>query len=213
MPNRAVRLVFDVWESLFHKAFHLEEIEPGVEHLFFIALRRYSGQPFEVDGVKVRPGDRVVELHMNNDVVERALREDDNVVRATVQLLRKARQSMPALSRAIQQAKYRDAAALYGISFIHRGIERFGFHTLPLPDGLSKSLTTWHLTNVLKMLNPDAEHILETHHDVLQPKLVVASKQRIVELFAEHARADDTSDLRGRSVEAAMQEDSIQIQS
>lgn len=187
MPSRAVRTVFNLWESLFHRAFHLEDIEPGVEHLFFIAKRRYMGRPFEVDGVHVRSGDKVVELHVNNDMVEHALREDGNIVRAMVQLLRQARTSMPALARAIQSERYADTEALYGITMIHRGIERFGFHTHPLPDGISKSLTTWHLTNVLKMLNPDAEHLLQTHHDVLYPKLVVASKARIIELFANES--------------------------
>ncbi|SDW49944.1 hypothetical protein SAMN04489725_1075 [Alicyclobacillus hesperidum] len=198
MPSRALRAVFDVWESLFHRAFRLEDLEPGTEHLFFVAKRRYFGRGFEVDGIRVNPGDRVVELHVNNDMVERALREDGNVVRAMVQLLRQARISMPALARAVQRERFADAQVLYGVTMIHRGIERFGFHTYPLPNGIAKSLTTWHLTNVLKMLNPDANHIIETHHDVLQPKLVVASKAKIIEMFGEgnavsHAKTTELS--------------------
>lgn len=185
MPNRVVRAVFNAWESLFHRAFHLEEIEPGVDHLFFIAKRRYMGRSFEVDGVRVHSGDIVIELHMNNGMVEQFLREDENVVRAMVQLLRQARQSMPMLSLAIRQEKYRQARALYGVTFIHRGIERFGFHTLPLNGVLSKSVTKWHLTNILKMLNPDANHLLQTHQQVLEPKLVVASKHKVIEMFGQ----------------------------
>ncbi|WP_067621792.1 YkoP family protein [Alicyclobacillus acidiphilus] len=212
MPNPALRAVFDMWESFFHHAFRLEDLEPGVEHLFYIAKRRYMGRPFEVDGVKVRSGDRVVELHVNNDMVERALREDSNVVRAMVQLLRQARTSMPALARAIQSPRYAETQALYGITMIHRGIERFGFHTLPLPDGISKSLTTWHLTNVLRMLNPDADHLIQTHHDVLQPKLVVASKARIIELFSTPGH--QVKDTDSSSVRVAHSDDSpITLQS
>ncbi|WAH38799.1 YkoP family protein [Alicyclobacillus dauci] len=183
MATRAFRFVFDAWESLFHKMFHLEEIEPGVEHLFFIAKRRYFGRPFVVEDVTVKSGDIVIELHMNNSVVERVLTKDENIVRAMVQLIRQARESMPVLAKAIEHEKYERAAALYGITFIHRGIDRFGFHTLPISDGVSKRITTWHLRNVLRILNPHANDIFSTHADVLEPKLVVASKRQIIELF------------------------------
>lgn len=213
MPNRVVRAVFNVWESLFHRAFHLEEIEPGVEHLFFIAKRRYIGRPFEVDGVQVRSGDIVIELHVNNEMVEHILREDGNVVRAMVQLLRHARQSMPMLTKAVQQEKYQSAMALYGVTFIHRGIDRFGFHTLPLTGMLSKSVTKWHLTNVLKMLNPDANHLLETHPDVLQPKLVVASKATLVELFGPDTISSHSNSVPVQASVAVREESQYTLQS
>ncbi|AEJ43921.1 YkoP family protein [Alicyclobacillus acidocaldarius] len=187
MPNRAARAVFDAWEALFHRALHLEELEPGTEHLFFVARRRYLGRTFEVDGIVVRPGDPVVEMHMNNALIERALREDANIVRAIVRLLRQARVSLPALAKAVQHEKFEDAQVLYGITMIHRGIEHFGFHTYPLRNPFVRAVTSWHLTNILKMVNPDADHILQTHRDVLQPKLVVASKQKIIEMFGEGA--------------------------
>lgn len=185
MPNRVVRFLFDTWESLFHKAAGLREIEPGQQHLFFIARRKYLGEPFSIDGVEVRPRDLVIELHFNNEMVEQALRADDNIVRAMIQILREARQSMPALARAIGQEEFREAKALYGITFIHRGIERFGFETRDIPSGLSKAITSWHLKNVLRMLNPSGEQIIHTHASVLQPKLVVASKERIIKQFLE----------------------------
>jgi hypothetical protein len=198
MPNRVIRSVFDTWELLFHKAFRLEEIEPGTQHLFYIASRRYMGRPFTVDGVEVKRGDRVIELHINNDMVENTLRADDNIVRAMVQLIRSARQSMPALVKAIQRDKYEKSQALYGITFIHRGIERFGMNTREIPDGLSKRLIRWHLKNVLRMLNPEGEHIISDHSHILEPKLVVASKYRMIELFSseqEPAKETTTPDM------------------
>lgn len=203
MSHTIVRKLFDAWESLFHKVFRLQEIQPGEEHLFYISKRRYIGKPFTVDGVFVRLFDPVVELHFNNDIIERALHSDPNVVRAMVQLLREARKTMPLLASALQGHRYRDAKALYGITFIHRGIERFGFQTLPMPGTLSRRLTSWHLTNLLKMLNPDADHILETHKDVLVPKLVVASKQHIIEQFAEGAEGTQIDSSKSSSASSS----------
>lgn len=193
MSRKAIRKLFDLWETLFHVALHLEDIEPGVEHLFYISKRMYFGRSFTVDGVTVRTFDPVIELHFNNDMVEGALRADPNVVRAMIQLLRQARQTMPVLAGAIQSPRYRKAKALYGITFIHRGIDRFGFHTLPLSNGVTKRITTWHLTNILRMLNPDADHILETHREVLEPKLVVASKEHIIEQFGRVFDSESSS--------------------
>lgn len=193
MPNRFVRYIFDTWESLFHKMFRLQEIEPGVEHLFYIARRRYIGRPFTVDGVDVRFFDPIIELHMNNDMLERNLRQDENTVRAMIQLIRQARQkSIPALVRAIQDEKYNDCKAFYGITLINRGIERFGFQTRPLEDGMSKRMTTWHLKNILKMLNPDAKSIIQNHPDMLEPKMVVASKYSLISLLYNGSTNDAT---------------------
>ncbi|WAH43993.1 polysaccharide deacetylase [Alicyclobacillus fastidiosus] len=181
MRKRVLRRIFDVWELIFHKICHLEDIEPGVEHLFYITRRRYLGRMFSVDGVSVKRFDPVVELHINNALVERRLRENENVVRAMVQLIRQARQSLPALANAVQGDKYRDAEVLYGITFIHRGIERLGFQTLPLDESsLMTRITKWHLRNVLKMLNPHADDILRTHSSMLEPRLVVATKAGMI---------------------------------
>ncbi|MFB5191795.1 YkoP family protein [Alicyclobacillus fastidiosus] len=181
MRKRVLRRIFDVWELMFHKINHLEDIEPGVEHLFYITRRKYLGRTFSVDGVSVKRFDPVVELHINNTLVERRLREDENIVRAMVQLIRQARQSLPALANAIQGEKYRDAEVLYGITFIHRGIDRLGFQTLPLNErSLTTRLTKWHLRNVLKMLNPHADDIFRTHSGMLEPRLVVATKAGMI---------------------------------
>ncbi|EPZ52497.1 YkoP family protein [Alicyclobacillus acidoterrestris] len=197
MPRRVVRRVFDVWEAMFHRMFRLEDIEPGAEHLFYITKRKYTGRPFSVDGVSVKRFDPVIEMHMNNQLVERALREDENVVRAMVVLIRQARRSLPALARALQAEKYQDAKALYGITFIHRGIDHFGFQTLPLnAHSLMTRLTKWHLKNVLRMLNPHAEDIFRTHSELLEPRLVVASKASIVARYGTNSALQETRDTR-----------------
>lgn len=183
--NRLKRKLFEGWEALFHRMFRLQELVAGEEHLFYIAKRKYMGKSFVVDGVSVGPGDTVIELHFNNEIVERLLVQNDNLVRAMVQLILQARKSMPALVEAVQAPQYADVHALYGITFINRGIERFGFHTRPMQSGFTKKLTTWHLKNVLRMYNPDADHVITAHEDVLEPKIVVASKARLIELFGQ----------------------------
>lgn len=57
-------------------------------------------------------------------------------------------------------------------------------------------LTKWHLKNVLRMLNPHAEDIFRTHSELLEPRLVVASKASIVARYGTNSALQETRDTR-----------------
>src|SRR5579875_2925292 len=132
MVGRVAGVVWRMWEHSFHKVFGLEPIKPGEEHLFFIAKRTYLGRRFTVDGMVVKPFDKVIELHMNNDLLAEVLRSESQLVGIAVRLINEAKKSLPLLAEAISQKQFASISVVYGVTFIHRGIQRFGFQALPV---------------------------------------------------------------------------------
>lgn len=196
MKGTIVRVVWRVWEALFRAFFGVRPLVPGESHLFLIATRRYRGRPFSVDGIDIRRGDRVIELHLNNEMVLDLLREEQkSLIGTTVKLLREAQHSLPILAQALSSAKYEREHVLYGVTFIHRGIGRLGFHTIPLGSALLERVTAWHLRNIFEIVNPQAKSMLETHPDAFVPKMVAMSKERLIELHLQPSAVQTTEQL------------------
>ncbi|MDP9727437.1 YkoP family protein [Alicyclobacillus tolerans] len=193
MKNRIYRSIWCGWEKLFHIAFRLKEISPDQEYLFYYAKRRYLGRRFEVDGITVKPFDKVIELHINNDRISEILSSDKDMMPIVLRLLKEAHRSFPALAELVSRPEFDDAVALYGITFIHRGISRLGFSNYPMRPGFPKWITKWHLRNVFRMVNPHADEILSNHAQVFEPKIVAVSRQHFVALHGIQSKSNSAS--------------------
>jgi hypothetical protein len=44
-------------------------------------------------------------------------------------------------------------------------------------------MTTWHLRNIFKVVNPNAAQLLENHPDAFVPKLVAISKEQLLQRY------------------------------
>ncbi|OFW77693.1 MAG: hypothetical protein A2201_00135 [Alicyclobacillus sp. RIFOXYA1_FULL_53_8] len=175
--------VWKTWEFLFRFFGRVRPLRRNEPYLFYIAKRRYLGRGFDVDGVTVRRFDVVVELHMNNAMLVRTLRDQTSLVGLAVYLLKETRRALPVLAERLDSNKFQGVNALYGITFIHRGVDRFGFRILPIRRPLVRRLATWHLTNVFRIVNPNAESILQEHASVFEPKMVAMSKKHLLAFY------------------------------
>lgn len=186
MKSRLVRSAWRTWEGLFRLGAGVHPMLPGEPHLFLVATRRYMGKPFTVDGREVRRGDRVIELHINNEMVLDLLQEEQkSLIGTTVKLLREAQRSLPILAHVVASPAFAQEHVLCGVTFIHRGVSKLGFETIPLGSHLLERMTTWHLRNIFKIVNPQAEQMLASHPDAFVPKMVAMSKDRLLEMYLD----------------------------
>ena len=181
--SKMVKAVWLLWERFFHFAFRLEAIHPGGDYLFFIAKRTYIGRRFSVGNEVVKPFDKVIELHLNNKMLVEAISQEPQLVGLAVRLVKEAKRSMPILAQAVRNPRFDNVRVIYGVTFINRGITRLGFQVLPMQNNLAKKLTTWHLKNVLRVMNPDANRIMNSHENVMEPMLVAVSKDELIARF------------------------------
>lgn len=181
--TRGSVIAWRVWEALFRVFAGVKPIRKTHDDLFLVADRRYLGKSFTIDGVRVKPFDRVLELHINNELVMEILKDHHSLMSSTVKLLHEARQSLPALAQYVERETGENVRALYGVTFIHRGISRLGFSSFPISNRFMRELSRWHLRKLFEMVNPGAKNALTQHTEDFVPKVVAISKDHLLELY------------------------------
>ncbi|QQE77153.1 polysaccharide deacetylase [Alicyclobacillus sp. SO9] len=176
-------IAWRVWEALFKVFAGVKPIRKTQEDLFLVADRRYLGRSFTIDGIKVKPFDRVLELHINNELVMDILKDHHSLMASTVKLLSEARDSLPALAEYVENETGKNVRALYGVTFIHRGISRLGFSSFPISNRFMRELSRWHLRKLFEMVNPGGTQALTKHRDDFVPRVVAISKDHLLELY------------------------------
>ncbi|WP_407655207.1 YkoP family protein [Alicyclobacillus dauci] len=183
MLSRISYPLWKSWDAIFRLVTQMKPLKRGESHLFFIKKRRYLGPPFSVDGVNVRPLDPVIELHMNNRLLAQVVRNQSSLVRTSIKLLKETKRSLPILADRIGSHAYQRTQVVYGITLIHRGVERFGFHVFPIDSKTVRTILTWYLHNIFRAFNPNANSILNKRPELFVPKVVVMSKKQLINSY------------------------------
>ncbi|OAT81824.1 hypothetical protein A6M21_10560 [Desulfotomaculum copahuensis] len=156
----------------------------GKPSLFRLARRRYRGKPLTLpDGVVLRAGDPVGELHLNNNLLREITARGRTPERIALLTLKELRRSLPALAGYVRQTpRYRDIKALLGLTMLHQGTERLGFIKIELPSGLRR-IARWYQGWLLVLMHPEGRRRLTGRKDKLTPKLVVISRAELLRRY------------------------------
>ena len=161
----------------------IRPIKRGESHLFCVALHRYLGREFTVNGVRVHRFDQVIELHLDNMRVAQLLHENHNLVSLAIKLIQEVNQSLPHLADCVNSQKYRKANVLLGITMIHRGVEKFGFEVFPLHNKIMHAFIKWYLRNIYCTFNSNGNSLIQSRPETFIPKMVAISKQRLIQSY------------------------------
>lgn len=178
-----IHTLWDVWERAFRRLAHVQPIHSDGEYLFYVSVRRFMGRPIVVDNVPLKRFDKIIELHMNNDMLFQILRESKSLVSVGVRLLKEANRALPVLAEKVAGIPDSEARVLLGITFINRSVERLGFRTFPIRSKFQNALTTWYLRKVFRMVNPNAKQMFKSHDSAFTPKMVAISRERLISLY------------------------------
>ncbi|MFE6794701.1 polysaccharide deacetylase family protein [Paenibacillus chitinolyticus] len=183
-----------LWERLFHR---LYRIQPGdSEHRFLhYRIRAYHGQELILDdGEIIRPGDKVAELHLDNEWLRQAGSQSSSMMKLAVQMIRAMDKSMPRLAhRLLTDPALADLKGVYGISMIHRGTKQFGFTVLPLHNRLWRWSSTLYLRFLLGMLHPGGFGRLQENTARLNPRIIAMSASQMKKRYAPGLSAAEPS--------------------
>ncbi|MFB7816762.1 polysaccharide deacetylase family protein [Paenibacillus chitinolyticus] len=183
-----------LWERLFHR---LYRIQPGdSEHRFLhYRIRAYHGQELVLeDGEIIRPGDKVAELHLDNEWLRQAGSQNSSMMKLAVQMIRAMDKSMPRLAhRLLTDPTLADLKGVYGISMIHRGTKQFGFTVLPLHNRLWRWSSTLYLRVLLGMLHPGGFGRLQENTARLNPRIIAMSASQMKKRYAPGLSAAEPS--------------------
>lgn len=131
-------------------------------------------EPILADGLPM------IELHLQN----RALREFAELgtpEKIAVRSLKVARDSLHRLARIVAvDDRWRQARGVFGISIMHKGMERLGFHVEPVEDTFGNRWTTFLLRGILTLGHPLGRERLRHGRGDLAPRLMWMTRETLL---------------------------------
>ncbi|MGN7761117.1 polysaccharide deacetylase family protein [Paenibacillus sp. 22594] len=162
------------WEQLFQLMFRLKTISPADPFLHY-RIRKYQGGPVQMEGGEhLSKGDKVIELHIDNRQLFELGMHSRSSAQLAIRMIRRMEKDMPVLAQRIAaDVDLAEAKALYGVSMINRGPEKFGFMVLDLPNGWFARSTKFYLSILLSVIHPAGGARLKERSEVLVPKMML----------------------------------------
>ena len=181
------KLIFTLWikwERLFNWLFHIQPLD-GNHPFLNVRVRTYWGKIIQLsDGEKIQRGDRVLELHLNNEMLFNMGINSRSSIQLAIQLIRVTEELLPkTLLFILNHPNYEGIKGVYGISIIHRGAKQFGFTVINLPGGLFSFFTKIYLRLLLLVVHPQGKQRLQTKTELLVPKKIAISTQELMRRY------------------------------
>lgn len=185
IPRRMLRSAWMLWERLFLKLLNIQTVNK-LDPLLKLRVIEYSGsEPLTFpDGEQFRKGDRIAEIHFDNDMLLQFSVESRSPVQMALHIIRGMERQLPmVLKLLMSDPKYSDVKGLYGISMIHRGSKNLGFAVFDLPKGAFAFVTRYYLRIVMYMLHPQGKERLKTKPEQLVPKIIAMSRKEMMSRY------------------------------
>lgn len=175
------------WERLFHWVYHLRTASPEDPMLHFRS-RVYHGARVEMnDGHVIQNGDPVIELHFDNQKLFELGVTSRSSMHLAIRMIRTMEQQLPDLARMIAlEPDLRSAKAVYGVSMINRGPEKFGFTIQDLPPGPFSAASKVYLKLLLSVIHPAGTKRLKQRTEQLVPKMIAMPLDLLLERYGQH---------------------------
>lgn len=175
------------WEKLFHWVYHLRTASPEDPMLHFRS-RVYHGARMEMsDGHVIQNGDPVIELHFDNQKLFELGVTSRSSMHLAIRMIRTMEQQLPDLARMVAlEPELRSAKAIYGVSMINRGPEKFGFTIQELPPGPFSAASKVYLKLLLSVIHPAGTKRLKQRTEQLVPKMIAMPLDHLLERYGQH---------------------------
>ncbi|MEO2211249.1 polysaccharide deacetylase family protein [Paenibacillus amylolyticus] len=175
------------WEKLFHWVYHLRTASPEDPMLHFRS-RVYHGARVEMnDGSVIQNGDPVIELHFDNQKLFELGVTSRSSMHLAIRMIRTMEQQLPDLARMVAlEPELRSAKAIYGVSMINRGPEKFGFTIQELPPGPFSAASKVYLKLLLSVIHPAGTKRLKQRTEQLVPKMIAMPLDLLLERYGQH---------------------------
>jgi len=150
-----------------------------------VMVKKHSGDDIVCeDGTRIRKGDRVGELHLNNRMVLELTRQA-GPNRAALRTARLARDSLQRISEEWEiRPEMAEMKALVGVTLLHRGLTHgLGFEQRRLPSRRFEWLCSFYLKLLLRFMHPDGTERIGRSKEKLTPLLLVCSRDNLRNRF------------------------------
>ena len=189
-PGVIKRSIVGAWlayEKLFQLVFRLKTTNKE-KPIFHYRIRTYHGDPIQLDdGGMLEPNDQVMEIHLDNKRLYEIGSQSRSSMQLAIHMIRDVERTLPEFAEVIQHNDElrNKVKALYGVSFINRGPEQFGFTVKSLPKGLFAWTTKHYLRLLMRVIHPMGQRRLRQQPDSLVPKTIVMSMDTLLKRYGQ----------------------------
>lgn len=178
--------VWRLWDSLFRTVFKIRDVRDhkGNPTIFRISAGRYLGPEITLPwGKRLKKGEKVCDIHINNDYLAGLLHDKTNPGKIAMVIVRELHRSLPVLAQTIcLDKKLKSTGILLGITTLHRGMSSTGFIPVEIPESFFKGIISKYQKMLLSIYHPSGKNRLTGKGD-MNPKVVVMQKDIFYEKY------------------------------
>ncbi|MGG1663118.1 polysaccharide deacetylase family protein [Brevibacillus sp. NRS-1366] len=172
------------WEKIFHMVSGMKPIDVNNQFLH-VRVRIYRGKTIRLaDGEEIRKGDRIAELHFDNELLFTMTTSSRSSIQLAIQMIRATEQLLPKILRLLRShPTYQNVKGIYGVSLVHRGAKQLGFSVIDLQKGPLSLFIKAYLRILLIVVHPQGKQRLQSKKDLLIPKIIAMSTKELVRKY------------------------------
>lgn len=180
LKKRAIVSLWFRWDRMIHTVLRVQPVDPG-NPLFYYRVCTYHGEAMQLsDGEQLLKGDRIFELHFNNQRLFAMAAGSRSIVHLAVQMIRSVKEILPLINEKLcDESPQQNIKAVYGITMIHRGADQLGFTLKSLPNGWFALATNVYLRMLLRVIHPDGKARTKSKPETLTPKVLAISAREL----------------------------------
>lgn len=206
-----LRFLWDLWEKLFARLYHVRKIEGGEKGgILRWNPRRHRGAAQTLDdGTVVRDGDVVGEIHFDNERVLELSAATSNEAGAALAVARAMAESLGDLAQAVEDGRIGpEVKCFWGLSVFHRGAARMGFQVEPVKGFYRREVIGRFEKLVVSVYHQEGVRRLARGRAGLVPMEIWLSRTTLLERYGggrreglRHRRRAKTAPGRGENEE------------
>lgn len=134
---------------------------------------------------RINDGDAMAELHLQNGALQQLVKIT-SPEKMAIRGLKELRDSMHGVARAlVYDDRFRHAKGVFGMTLMHRGVEKLGFHVEEIEQTLGNRWVSMLLVWIMVLYHPEGRKRLHKGHGDMHPKLLWMSREELLRRYFE----------------------------
>jgi len=151
-PPQFVLILWPVIDKLLRVIYHIRPLKADGSGIVSLDIRHYNGRNIVLnDGSKVKTGDTIIELHLNNAWFKRRRKLNIKATQSPREILSCFEQDLRFLAQQIVNGMFEGVVALHATTHLHVGAKRLGFQVDELPDSLLKKGARFYMAGLMQV--------------------------------------------------------------
>jgi len=151
-PPQSVLILWPVIDKLLRVVYHIRPLRADGSGIIHFNLRHYKGSTRILnDGSKVKTGDTIIELHLNNAWFRKRRKLNIKAPQSLREIRGCFEQDLRLLAQQMVNGEFEGVAALHGSTLLHAGAKRLGFQVDELPDSLWRKGAYFYMAGLMQV--------------------------------------------------------------